>query len=470
MSVSPFPVFRPAMCRGAALLVLIGSAGMVSAATLRVGPGQTYSAPCAAMARASAGDTIEIAGGNTYMGDVCYVSVNNLTIRGVNGRPRIDAAGANAGGKGTWVVSGNNVTVENVEMLGARVADQNGAALRLEGVNFTLRGSFIHDNENGILVGAIPTSNILIETSEFGHNGVGTGYTHNLYIGTVASLTFRYNYSHDANVGHNLKSRALVNTIVYNRFSSTPPGVSGSTASGQPSYEINLPNGGTSYIIGNVIEQPAANQNPAMISYGEEGASNPGQDLYVVNNTFLNDDPSHGTFVQVGSGIGVPVLLQNNIFGGTGTMSNQGAAIDRTNFRSIAPGFLDRANYDLHPTANTLVIHAGSAPGNARSGISLVPAFEYKHVAGSQARPLAGAIDIGAYEAAAGQVPAPVPVWTACAVEGGVCRVTGAAQVRYGARSTYVVRTVSGAVSCSNAVFGDPLPGVVKSCSYSIVK
>jgi hypothetical protein len=255
------------------------------AATLSVGPGKTYAAPCAAIAKAGANDVIEIAGGVTYSGNVCAINTSNLTIRGVNGRPRIDAAGANAQGKAIWVVSGNNVTIENVEMLGAKVPDQNGAALRLEGTNFTLRNSFLHDNENGILSGANTASNIVIDNTEFGHNGFGTGYTHNVYIGNVASLTFRGNYSHDANVGHNLKSRALVNTIAYNRFSSTPPGQTGSTASGQPSYEIDLPNAGTSYVIGNIIEQPASNSNPSMLAYGEEGASNPGKDLYVINNT-----------------------------------------------------------------------------------------------------------------------------------------------------------------------------------------
>ncbi|WP_426194683.1 hypothetical protein [Massilia sp. DWR3-1-1] len=454
--------------RSAAFACMLAGASVSSlaaAATLSVGPGKTYAKPCAAIARAAAGDTVEIAGGNTYAGDVCYVGVSNLTIRGINGRPRIDAAGANAGGKGIWVITGNNVTVDNVEMLNAKVPDQNGAALRLEGVNFTLRNSFIHDNENGILSGAIPASNIVIENTEFGHNGYGTGYTHNLYIGQVASLSFRFNYSHDANVGHNLKSRAAVNTIAYNRFSSTAPGVTGSTASGQPSYEINLPNAGTSYIIGNVIEQPAANQNPAMVSYGEEGAVNPGQDLYVINNTFLNDDSVRGTFVQVGSGVTVPVLLQNNIFGGTGTLSNQAAAIDRNNYRSVAPGFLDRASYDLHPSANALVINAGSIPGKSASGVALAPAFQYKHVAGSEARVNSGGIDIGAYEALS--TTTPTPNWTACAVEGGICRVPGSVKVRYGAGTSYFYRNVKASVFCNNKVFGDPAPGVVKSCSYT---
>ena len=373
--------------------IIAGLAGFVMpavAATLQVGPTRSFTKPCAAFAVAAAGDIIEIDSA-TYVGDVCYIAQSNLIIRGVNGRPKIDAGGNNYGGKGTWVIGGANTTVENVEMYGAKVPDQNGAALRLEGNNFTLRNSFLHDNENGILGGLYTASNILIETTEFSYNGYGTGYTHNLYIGNVGSLIFRYNYSHDANVGHNLKSRAQTNTILYNRFSST--------GAGQPSYEIDLPNAGTSYVIGNVIEQPAANQNPAMLAYGEEGASNPAQDLYVVNNTFLNDQSSAGTFIFTGSTVTTPVLMQNNIFGGTGTVNTQATAIDKTNFRSLTPGFVDRANYDLHPT-DAMVIDLGSTPGVSASGMSLAPIAQYRHVASGEARPVSGAIDIGAYEAA----------------------------------------------------------------------
>jgi hypothetical protein len=386
--------------RFTSVLLALVAAGSASAATLSVGPGKTYAAPCAAFAAASDGDTIEIAGNGTYKGDVCGISRSNLTIRGVNGRPKIDAAGKNAMGKAIWVVQGNNITIENVEMYGAKVPDQNGAALRLEGTKFTLRLGFLHDNENGILSGANTNSDVLIEYSEFGHNGFGDGYSHNLYIGNVKSLTFRYNFSHDANVGHNLKSRAQVNAIYNNRFSSTRPGETGTTAAGQPSYEIDLPNAGASYIIGNVIQQPSANQNPTLLAYGEEGASNPRQDLYVVNNTFLNDDSSRGTFVLVGSAVTTPVLLQNNIFGGTGTVTTQANAIDKTNYRSIAPGFVDRANYDLRPlVSNALVVNAGSVPGTAATGFGLKPGAIYKHRASGATRVNDGKYDIGAYEA-----------------------------------------------------------------------
>ena len=348
-------------------LALLSAAATLPAyaATRDVGPGKPYATPCRAFAAAAAGDLIQITGNTTYSGDVCAITKSNLTIRGVNGRPRIDAAGKNALGKGTWVVQGSNVVIENVEMLGAKVPDANGAALRLEGTNFTLRKSFIHDNQNGILSGANTASNILIETTEFGHNGGGTGQTHNVY------MTFRYNFSHDAHVGHNLKSRARVNTIVYNRFSSTPAGQTGTTASGKPSYEIDLPNAGTSSISGNVIHQPALHSNPNMVAYGEEGASNPGHDLYIVNNTFLNDDTYRGNFVMVGSGVTKKVMMQNNIFSGVGTVTNQSGAVQKTNYRANSVSFVNRSTWDLRPTSNVAIINAASTPGTSLTGVSL---------------------------------------------------------------------------------------------------
>ena len=391
-----------AACVTTAVLGL-GLFAQATGATLNVGAGQPYATPCRAIAAAVSGDLIQINAG-TYVGDVCGIYASNITIRGVNGRPKIDAGGRNAMGKGIWVVVGNNVTIENVEMFGAKVPDLNGAALRLEGTHFTLRKSFLHDNQNGILSGANLNSDILIENSEFGHNGHGTGQTHNLYIGTVRSLTFRYNFSHDAHVGHNLKSRAQTNKILYNRFSSLRPGEVGSTAAGQPSYEIDLPNAGTSYIIGNIIQQPAANQNGSLVAYGTEGATNPGKNLYVVNNTFLNDDTARGNFVLVGAGVTVPILLQNNIFAGIGTLSNQASPIQTTNYRSVAPGFVNRAAYDLRPTANPLVVDAGSAPGYAPTGVVLNAVAEYDHLALGRHRP-SPAIDIGAYEASSLMAP-----------------------------------------------------------------
>jgi hypothetical protein len=467
---SVLPSRRSALS-AAALLTLAFSA-VASAATLSVGPGKAFSTPCRAFAAAANGDVIEIDASGSYNGDGCGIYPSNLTIRGVNGRPKINANGANSMGKGTWVVSGTGTVIENVEMYGARVADQNVAAIRLDGRDLTLRGSYLHDNENGILTSNDGVSNIVIENSEFGSNGYGDGYSHNLYIGHVNSLIFRNSYSHDARVGHNLKSRANVNTITYSRFSSSTQ---------QPSYEIDLPNAGSAYIVGNVIQQPAANQNPTLLAYGEEGASNSGTDLYVVNNTFLNDDSSRGTFIMVGSGVATPVLMQNNIFVGTGTVNTQASAIDRTNYRTLSPSFVDRANFDLRPASGSPVIDAGSAAGTTASGLSLLATSQYKHVAGSETRPVNGTIDIGAYEAsltstttttttttaAAPTTTSTTPSWTDCAGENGVCSFSGTRQVRYGANGSYAYKSATDSIGCNNATFGDPIYGTYKSCSYA---
>jgi len=380
-----------------ALVMGAAIAAPASAAVRSVGAGKTYATPCKAFAAAQAGDVIDIYAG-TYAGDVCGIYASNLTIRGVNGRPKIDAAGRNAMGKATWVVVGNNTVIDNVEMLGSKVPDRNGAAIRLEGTNFTMRNSFLHDNENGILSGANLNSTVILENNEFGHNGFGDGYSHNIYIGKVAKLTFRYNYAHDANVGHNLKTRALYNTIAYNRFSSLRAGEVGSTAAGKPSYEVNVPNGGTTFIIGNVIMQPASANNPAMVSYGEEGTTGYATDLYVVNNTFVNDDTVRGTFVTVRNAV-TPAKLINNLFSGFGTVTTQTNAVLTTNYQALSVGFVNRAAYDLRPLSSALVVNAGSVPPLATGGISLKPASSYKHTASAVERPTLGTkVDIGAYE------------------------------------------------------------------------
>jgi hypothetical protein len=382
--------------------VAAGTLAYVRAASgrvLAVGPGHPYARPCDALTVAADGDTVEIDAAGSYNGDVCAFHANDLTIRGVNGRPKIGAGGNYTWGKGIWVITGKRAVVDNVELWGASVPDRNGAAIRLDGMHLTVRNSYLHDNENGILTSNDGESDILIENSEFGHNGNGSGSSHNLYIGRVGSLTMRYSYSHDADVGHNLKSRAKINSISYSRFSSTRPGEPGSTASGEPSYEIDLPNAGMSYLIGNVIEQPLRNQNTNLVSYGTEGASNPGKNLYVVNNTFINDDSSNGMFILVGGDVKAPVLVQNNIFAGTGDVTGQSNAVMKDNVRSLAPAFVNRAGYDLRPAAGADFIGTGSAPGYSPTGVSLSPVGEYVHVAGGKARAYNGRWDIGAYSA-----------------------------------------------------------------------
>ena len=65
--------------------------------------------------------------------------------------------------------------------------------------------------------------------------------------------------------------------------------------------------------------------------------------------------------------------------------------------------------------------------------------------------------------------PTTTVTWTTCATEGGTCSFSGTRDVRYGTATSYVIKTLTGPVACTNTVFGDPARGYVKSCSYSSV-
>jgi len=373
-----------------ALVVL--SAPGARAATRTVGPGKTYAKPCAAIMAAQDGDVIEIDAG-TYAGDVCAVAPSNLTLRGVGGRAHLDAAGMAYGGKGTWVIQGSDTTVENIEFSGAKVPDMNGAGIRQEGPGLVVRNCYFHDNEDGILSGG--NGEILVEGSEFANNGAGDGYSHNMYIGHEKKFTLRWSYSHHSKIGHLVKSRADQNFILENRIMDE--------ADGTGSYEIDLPNGGTSFVIGNLIQQGPQTQNSVILNYAEEGATNSSADLYVVNNTFVNDRGS-GTFLQLATAA-APAVVRNNIFFGGGTVTAQTSAVMAGNLATGDPLLVDRAGFDYHLQAGSPCVNAGVDPG-AAGAMSLTPLFQYVHPESRETRTSVGVIDIGAYELGGG-TPAP---------------------------------------------------------------
>ena len=375
-----------------------------AAATLEVGPGKPFSKPCAAIAAAQPGDVIEVdaAGNGTYDGDHCAWSTDQLTVRGVHGRARIDAGKVQANiaqDKGIFVIYAPNATVESFELSGA-VDDpnsKNGAGIRHQGLNLVVRDCYFHDNEDGILGGPLENGqnadgqgSVEIDNSEFSHNGHGDGYSHNMYLGHYAHFTLRASYSHGALVGHLVKSRALENRILYNRITDEP----GTTAS----YELDLPNGGLSYVIGNLIEQGAQTQNSGIVTYAEEGGTNPDQHLFFVNNTVVND-LNKGTFVAVAGN--TPAQLTNNVFVGSGTVTTQANAMQQGNWVAAMmgdPKLVNPAAFDYHLAAGSPCIDQGVDPGMA-NGQLLAPDSEYVHPASSEARAVVGkAIDVGAYE------------------------------------------------------------------------
>jgi hypothetical protein len=370
--------------RRTALLLLIPIAA--SANTLEVGPNKPYATPCAAIGSAQAGDRIEVDASGSYDGDTCEWTTDNLTVVGINGRAKIDLTGVTpAQEKGIFTIDAPNATIESFELSGAAISQadgNNGAGIRHGGTNLTVIGCYFHDNQDGIL-GSPPSAgsgSVTIQASEFYNNGAGDGFSHNMYLGDYGAVTVIGSYSHHANVGHLLKSRGYVNTIMYNALLDE----TGGTAS----YEIDLPQGGTSTIIGNFIEQSAASMNPLIITSGEETPLNPTQQVYLINNTIVNDLAS-GTFTSFVAG--TTSLVQNNIFHGAGSLDMTSTLM--TNWTDAQGDPMLGSNYDL--LAGSPCIDAGSTLPMQ----SLVPTMEYVAPLMLVGRMIAGtAIDIGADE------------------------------------------------------------------------
>jgi MYXO-CTERM domain-containing protein len=345
-------------------------------------------------------DTIEVAA-ETYT-DTCAIHVAGLTVRGVGGRPKIDLSqGTPSGQKGIYNIDADGVTIENLELTGAHIdagAGLNGAGIRIEATDLTIRGCFIHDNQDGILgFPPQPGGTLLIESTEFARNGMGAGCTtpgagctHNLYLGAnFAKVTFQYNWTHSLatdtpDKGHLFKSRAAQNFLLYNRF----------TAEGDTdSYEIDLPNGGLAVVVGNMVEKGPLAGNPSLLAYGEEGLANADHRIFVVNNTFVND-LGHGTFLNVAGG--ATLVAHNNALVGMGSASSTGM-LSADNLLGADPGLVDAAGFDYHLKMDAAAIDQGVDPGTA-DAFSLKPTQEYVHPLQHVARKDDGKLDVGAFE------------------------------------------------------------------------
>ena len=102
-------------------------------AIITIGKGQQYSNPYYAAPHVQSGDVVEIFPG-TYGGAWFWSS--NITIVGMG--PGVIIQGSLTQGKGLFVLSGTNVTVQNITFKGANNYDGNGAGINFTGTNLTV--------------------------------------------------------------------------------------------------------------------------------------------------------------------------------------------------------------------------------------------------------------------------------------------------------------------------------------------
>ncbi len=384
------------------LFALLWLSDSVGATTWSVGPSREYTYCSQVAPLVQHGDTVAIDYATYYNDPQVIWNKNNLYIVGVGGRPRLEAgpiiANDMVNGKGIFVISGSNVHVQNIEFANAVVQDNNGAGIRQEGANLTITNCRFIANEMGILCGNIANCKTTVEYTEFLNGGstFNPGYQHNIYINHIDTLVFRYNYCHDAIAeGHELKSRATNNFIMYNRIANETT---------EDSRTIDLPNGGISVVVGNIIEQGPLSANSNLLGYGMEGLSNPGpHHLLCFNNTFINKKQT-GNFIQVGNGTD-SLVVKNNLFAGartggliTGSVGVLDSSHNLVNTSLDVFRFLDFSGYNYHLASDAPARDRGIAVSGSIGGFSLQPAYEYVDTCTYAARPNDGLIDIGAFE------------------------------------------------------------------------
>ena len=351
------------------------------------------------------GDTVLIDPG-LYENDIQVTwRANNLLIRG-NSLPELRASDKilsdHSNGKGIFVIKGTDNIVEGIKFTNSKVVDHNGAGIRQEGRNLLLTHCIFDGNENGILCGKIDSCKIIIEHCQFLKSGssANPGYQHNIYIGHIDTLIFRYNLTQEAVAeGHELKSRAYNNFILYNRIANLTT---------VDSRNIDLPNGGTAVILGNIIEQGQNSANSGILGFGLEGLSNPGpHNLYICSNTIVNK-MNKGNFFNVAA-IDT-FILKNNICVGKmtgGFLLGTPAFLDSSN--NIIdddinyPKFEDVQNSDYNLTWDSPACDKGVIGIQTNQGFSLLPKFVYKDVADFEERfedygDGYHSLDIGAFE------------------------------------------------------------------------
>ena len=338
------------------------------ARVLHVGAGRAITTVAQAAGVARSRDTILIDAGD-YIGDVSTWTQDRLTIRAPSGRVRMIASGKAAEDKAIWVIHGTDVLVEGIEFTGARVANLNGAGIRHEGGKLTVRNCKFYDNEDGILTWNDHSAELIVENSEFHHNGAGDGQSHNLYVGEIHRFTITGSYSHHARVGHLLKSRAEQNYVMYNRLTDE--------TSGRASYELEFPSGGLAYVIGNIIEQSPQTENPNMVSFGTEGYRWPRNEIFLVNNTLVDDSNGGGTFVRIAAGA-QRVLAINNLLVGNASFTMPTTGQDVGNVITDRRELSAPATFDYRLRQGSVLAGTDKDPGSA-NGVALRPNSEYVH-------------------------------------------------------------------------------------------
>ncbi|MER2540687.1 MAG: hypothetical protein ABTQ26_15725, partial [Azonexus sp.] len=168
---------------------------------------------------------------------------------------------------------------------------------------------------------------------------------------------------------------------------------------GKVSYELEFPNGGLAYVIGNVIAQSAGTDNPVIVAYGAEGSRWPDNALYLSHNTLVNDHHA-GDFLKVWAekfAGGVEVWAINNLTVGNGNFFPPAQGRFEGNHSVSRADLIEYAGLPLKLTNSSPLRGLVRVPGSER-GVNLLPSAEFSSPVGSRPLRVSSSLSPGAFQ------------------------------------------------------------------------
>ena len=183
-------------------------------------------------------------------------------------------------GKAALVLRGRSAEVSGLVFENIRVADYNGAGIRLEMGDLTVAQSWFRDSQQGILTAGDGSGRIVIDRSTFSRLGTCEGpggCAHSIYTGEYGELRITRSRFEQGRGGHYVKSRAIRFDIAASSFDDS--------AGRATNYMIDLPGGAEGQISNNWFVQGADKENySAFIAVAAEGKVHSSARLEVVGN------------------------------------------------------------------------------------------------------------------------------------------------------------------------------------------
>ncbi|KQM67503.1 hypothetical protein ASE75_00680 [Sphingomonas sp. Leaf17] len=162
--------------------------------------------------------------------------------------------------KAALVLRGQGSVVDGLVFRGYRVSDGNGAGIRTEMGDLTVRNAMFLDSQEGILGGEPVAQKIVIDRSTFaglGQCDESPGCSHAIYLANKGSVTVTHSRFERGTGGHYVKLRVPNVVITDNSFDDTKGTKS--------NYMIDLSEGGTGLIARNTFVQGRGKENSSAL-------------------------------------------------------------------------------------------------------------------------------------------------------------------------------------------------------------